>query len=175
MSRSRRGERIVRGRLLGPIAVATLLLTACGATATERRDVPLTPLEASCASAGPPSMGYATLPLLPEDVEPVGVIECQNERVGDTSSGWIERRATSGVEAYVAALRLPDERRPLLGGVNCTASALLIPWSAVVLDDGSALRVGTPVDVCGSPRAEAATAYLALEWSETAPEPAAAG
>ncbi len=155
----------MRGRALGLIAVTALLLTACGATATERRNVPLTPLEASCTSAGPPSMGYATLPLLPEDVAPVGVIECQNERVGDTSSGWIERRATTGIDAYVDALRLPDERRPLFGGVNCTASALLIPWSAVLLADGSALRVGTPVDVCGGPRVEAAAAYTALDWS----------
>jgi hypothetical protein len=158
------------------VALASLAVTACGATASERTDLPLTPLQASCpTSAGPPSTEYARLPLLPADVEPVGVIECQNNRVGDPGSGWVERRATAGIEAYVTALRLPDERAPLFGGVSCTADALLIPWSAVLLADGTALRVGTPLSVCGKPRQEAATAYEALGWSETARVPAPAG
>ena len=155
----------MRARALVTIASASLVLTACGATATERKDVPLTPVEASCpASAEGPTMGYALLPLLPDDVEPVGVLECRTNQTGDPSSGWVERRATTGIDEYVAALRQPDARVPLFG-VNCTADALLLPWSAVLLADGTALRVGTPVDECGKPQREAQTAYDTLPWS----------
>jgi hypothetical protein len=165
----------VRARALVTIAAASLALSACGATATERRDLALTPVEASChASAEGPTMAYATLPLLPEDVEPVGVIECRTNQAGDPGSGWVERRATTGIDAYVTALQQPDARLPLFG-VNCTADALLIPWSAVLLADGTALRVGTPVDACGKPQRDAQAAYDALPWSDPVPVPAPSG
>lgn len=117
----------------------------------------------------PGTADYTTLPLLPDDVTPVGLVQCILDQESDASGRWqvvVESRAASGWEDVVSALRLEDVRTVSLGGVGCDAMLRLLPWTALVLEDGSWMRVGVPVDECGIPLPEVTTALEVVSWEE---------
>lgn len=163
------------------VAGALLLLSACGTELAggsgDRAGGPGTTIPAAC----PPEVAeqfadYRDGVHLPDDVEPVGVLRCVVAQEDDAATGrWTvvrTEKATTGIDAYVAALRLPDEPRPA-GDFACTADALLLPWSAVLLPDGTALRVSLPVDACGKPIQQVRTALDALRFTTVSSERAA--
>jgi hypothetical protein len=76
-----------------------------------------------------------------------------------------ERQAIGGVDALVAALRLPDV--PQQAAVACAAYADVVPELWVVDGGGRALLVRWPVDVCGHLRPEASQALAAVSWRQT--------
>ena len=175
-----RGEPVHRPVLPLAALVGALLLAACGTeTAGSADDLPRTARTSSTTPAECPEglpgtfPDYAAGPHLPEDVAPVGVLRCVVTTEDDPATGrWTvvrTERATAGVDAYVASLRMADEPRPE-GDYACTLEALLVPWSAVLLPDGSALQVALPLDPCGKPRAEVGSALDALVFETVSTE-----
>lgn len=171
------GETTMRAHVPAVAAVA-LLLAACGTETAGSGGAGQAPrsvdtVAAECPVDTEPFADYAAWPHLPGDVTPVGVLRCVVEQEDDPATGrWTvvrTEKATTGIDAYVAALRLPDEPRPA-GDVACTADALILPWSAVLLPDGRALQVALPITPCGKPRAEVLAALEALAFTTVSTE-----
>lgn len=154
-------------RALSVVAATVLLLAGCGSTRLDG-SATAAAIPAECPPDVQPYPDYRTGPHLPDDVQPVGVLRCVVTEEDDPATGrWRvvqTERATSGIEDYVAALRMSDEPRPD-GDLFCTSDLLLLPWSAVLLPDGRALQVALPVTACGKPRAEAELALDELAFT----------
>ena len=103
---------------------------------------------------------------LPADSVPTAAVTCVGgtEQVpGDGEwSVAVTSRATAGLAALVAALRLPS--KPPTNGA-CTADRQ--EPTVVLLQVGTrTLVVASPVDECGQPRSEVQAAFSALTWFE---------
>lgn len=171
----------MRAHLPAAAVAVALLLSACGTQVAGSggggTSAP-TPAPDPVAARCPDSVaeGFADyragIPL-PDDAAPVAVLRCVVAQEDDPQTGrWTvvrTERATSGLAEYVAALRLPDQPKPD-GDYACTADALLLPWSAVVLPDGSALQARLPVTACGKPLPEVMTALDRLGWRTVSTE-----
>ena len=172
------------GRTIVLAVLSALALAGCGA-ASDTGDVGGTPGPTATAEVG--ADGHVCLDLLPVELTsaeaasasarprlgtgPVGqVVVCDDlttERVPGRGE-WqvrIERRATAGVDALVAALRLPDV--PSRAGVSCASYADGVPEVWVVDDHGHAVLPRWPTDVCRHLRMEAKQALSAVTWRET--------
>ncbi|MGE0818720.1 MAG: hypothetical protein AB7O74_08640 [Candidatus Nanopelagicales bacterium] len=167
----------MRAQLPAAVAVA-VLLAACGTETAGTGGADQAPrsagtVAAECPADLEPFTDYASGPRLPDDAAPVGVLRCVVEQEDDPATGrWTvvrTEKATTGIDAYVAALRLPDEPRPE-GDYACTADALALPWLAVLLPDGRALQVALPLTPCGKPRSEVLAALDALDFSTVSTE-----
>ena len=126
------------------------------------------PSEPAPAGGGDPG----TLPLLDDSFRPVAAVVCPAagpRPPGDGKPTATERRADD-VTALVAALRLPDEPR---SGGPCTLELYLMPWLALLDEQGRWTRVRAPVDACGKVRAEVRDAVqgLRLTPASTRPSP----
>jgi len=169
-----------RTRTVGLLAGALGAVLALGACASPQGGAPVddgrssgspTHASASCPQDAQKLMGttdYLTLPLLPASVTPTGVVRCSVQTVDDVTTGrwnvYVQEKATGGIDAFVSALRLPSEPTPA-GDYACTADLRLLPWLAVVLEDGSWMRVGTPVTYCGKPLPAVDAALQAITWT----------
>lgn len=159
---------------------AVLLLSSCGTQkAGPDDDLPrsgglLTPAALDAPAACPDDLDplsldsdYSTGPHLTDDLKPVGVLRCVFSTEDDPATGrWTvvrTEKAMSGIADYAAALRRPNAPEPT-GDVVCTADALVLPWSAVILPDGSALKVALPVGACGKPLPEVMAALESLTF-----------
>jgi hypothetical protein len=154
-------------------AAALLLLTACGTQTSER------PVASPQPSSSGPVCATATIAAhgdlydaadgvrLPADFVATAVVECLVEARPVAGDGvWnflVEKRATVKVDAFVTALRRPDE--PSTGGV-CTAIGYLVPWFAVVDASGRVLHATIPSTGCGQPQSQAMAAMQALPFVE---------
>lgn len=123
-----------------------------------------TPVAAVCPADAAPGGNDESLVPLPDSVTPVGVLECDPQtRLVPGDGEWsvmVERRATTGIEAFVAALREPSSDRP--NGLACTMELRLVTWFALLDAQGRALRVSVPTDTCGKPQQAAMAALEAL-------------
>jgi hypothetical protein len=155
--------------------IALLLLTGCGAQSAVR---PLSsPLPSTtgpvCAAAKITPSGdlYSAADgvRLPDDFVATAVVECVLEARPVAGDGvWnflVEKRATTKLAAFEAALRRPDE--PSTGGA-CTAMGYLVPWFALVDASGRSVHATIPSTGCGQPQAEGMTALQALPFLEVA-------
>ena len=156
------------------LPVATLLLlTACGSVIADRPVASPQPSTSGsvCATAHPSAGGdiYSAADgvRLPEDFTAVAVVECVLEARPVAGDGvWnflVEKRATAKVDAFVAALRRPDE--PSTGGA-CTAVGYLVPWFALVDASGRSVHATIPSTGCGQPQAEGMAVLQALPFVE---------
>lgn len=166
-------------RTLPVAASAVLLLAACGTQVAgdadpNRSGGTSSTIPAECPDGVADSYpDYAAGPHLADDQVPVAVLRCVVAQEDDPATGrWTvvrTEKATAGIDAYVAALRMADAPRPE-GDFACTADALLLPWSAVVLADGTAVQVALPVDACGKPIQDVRTALDALTFATVSTE-----
>ncbi|MCA2217333.1 hypothetical protein [Jidongwangia harbinensis] len=105
------------------------------------------------------------LPLLDDGFTAVAVTVCGTGPLippgGGADPATTERRAES-VDALVAALRLPDERRT---NDPCTANLVILPWFALHDAQGRWVRPGVPADACGKPRREVREAFDGLTFA----------
>jgi len=153
--------------------VALALLTACGTQTAERPVASPQPSVSGpvCATAPVSPSGdiYSSADgvRLPEDFTAVAVVECVVEArpvAGDGSWDFlVEKRATSGVEAFAAALRRPDE--PPTDGV-CPAIGYLVPWFVLVDASHRTVHARIPATACGQPQGDAMTTLKALSFVE---------
>ena len=104
---------------------------------------------------------------LPDDFAPTEVIECVVASKTFAGEGvWSvlqERQARSGIDALVAAMRLPSQATP--AQLACDASLVLVPWFGFFDARGQWLRVDVPRDQCGKPLAAVLTALDALTFT----------
>lgn len=166
-------------RTLPVAASAVFLLAACGTQVAgdagpNRSGGTSSTIPAECPDGVADSYpDYAAGPHLADDQVPVAVLRCVVAQEDDPATGrWTvvrTEKATAGIDAYVAALRMADAPRPE-GDFACTADALLLPWSAVVLADGTAVQVALPVDACDKPIQEVRTALDALTFATVSTE-----
>lgn len=161
----------MRRVIVGGLLLA--LLAGCASRA-DRDGAEASAVPAGCPDlnpTGPMSTDYASLALLPEDAEAVGLVRCDLTFETDTTGRWqwaVESRAASGWEPLVAALRLGDETRPVwdLASQTCALALTVLPWTAVALEDGSWMHVGAPVTSCSDLLPEVMTALDGVVWEE---------
>ncbi len=67
---------------------------------------------------------------------------------------------SAALEAFSAALALPDDRHAL--NVACTADYLILPSFVITLETGEQLRPTPPIDACQKPKSEFLVALDAL-------------
>lgn len=148
-----------------------LVAGGCAGPAVERPAGPpvANPRWESCAvAAAPPSPGFTgaqdalAAPRLDESFRPVAAVVCRSAPVRRPAGGEdlvaAEERADD-VTALVATLRLPDEKRT---DDPCTADLPLVPWLALLDEQGRWVRPGIPADACGKPRREFRDAFAQL-------------
>jgi hypothetical protein len=156
-----------------PLA-ALALLTACG---TQQAATPTaTPLPSTsgpvCASAQIAPVGTLydadANVRLPDDFAATAVVACVIEARPVAGDGvWnflVEKRATAKVDAFVTALRRPDEPTPT--PVGCNSIGYTINWFALVDEAGRVAHATIPADACGHPQAEGRAALAALPFVE---------
>lgn len=157
------------------LALTALLLTACGSAGQEDAGVPGNGVPprygAACPDAatveGPDfSADDELLPRLGSQVVPAGLLRCTVEVRDIAGEGqWsvlVGSWADSDLDAFVAALRQPDEKP---GDGGCPAMLVLTPWFVLVTNDGHLVRARLPDDVCGQPQSAALEALAALPYS----------
>jgi hypothetical protein len=114
-----------------------------------------------CPSSPPPVTAWAGTDL------PTAVFRCFSELEHVAGDGeWqvnVKSRATAGLAALVATLRLPS--LPPVSGQSCTAN-LVLPVQVLLEVGGRTLMVKAPTDSCGQSRSEFLTAYGALTFVE---------
>jgi hypothetical protein len=153
--------------------VSLALLTACGTQSAERPAATPAPSTSGpvCATATITPSGdlYSAADgvRLPDDFTATAVVMCAIEARPVAGAGmWnflVEKRATTKVDAFVTAVRRPDE--PSTGGA-CTAMGYLVPWFALVDASGRSVHATIPSTGCGQPQAEAMRALQALPFVE---------
>jgi hypothetical protein len=113
-----------------------------------------------------------TLPRLDDSFRPVAAIVCPWAGPIPPGDGTATERRADDVTALVAALRLPDEP---LSGDPCTLEGYLLPWFALLDEQGRWTRVRPPTDACGKARAEFRDAIQGLRLipASTGPTPRA--
>ena len=155
------------------VVAAMALLTACG---TEQVVSPTGAVAASsslgsvCATATLPTLGdlysAADRVPVPEGFVATSVVECVVERRPVAGDGvWnflVEKRATANIDAFVTAIRRPDEPTPT--PVGCNAVGYGMPWFALVDASGQVAHTGIPADSCGQPQTEGRAALGALQF-----------
>jgi hypothetical protein len=117
------------------------------------------------------SLAHATGPTpvttLPADFKPAAVVRC--EVVRKTVAGQGERdfavgqTATSGLDAFVTALRIPSSTTNPTGQ-GCSPTGIVLPNFALVDARGHIVRPRLPVDDCDFPLPQALDALSALPW-----------
>jgi hypothetical protein len=156
-----------------PLALLALL-TACGG---QQAVTPVATPQPStsgpvCATAHIPPTGTlfaaADVVRLPEDFVATAVVECVIESRPVAGDGvWtflVEKRATAKVDAFVTALRRPDEGEAV--GVRCNAIGYAVDWFALVDASGRVAHATIPADGCRQPQAEGRAAMQALPFVE---------
>jgi hypothetical protein len=103
--------------------------------------LPSTPL---CPDRG----GNAGAPVSIEGLEIAAVVLCDPGM--ESSSPYVEKRYTSGIEPVVAALGRPDEPRPA-GSYFCSGAPRILTAQVILVSpDGATSVPRLPVDACGS-------------------------
>jgi len=164
---------------LGLVAAAVLATVAgcagpAGEPAQPSGKLRIEPAWTSCAAEAPAPSGrrpsepaptdggdQGTLPRLDDSFRPVAAVVCPSVGLLPPGGGSLipsESRADD-VTALVAALRLPDEPR---SGDACTLELYLMPWFALLDEQGRWTRVRAPSDACGKVRAEVRDAVQGL-------------
>ena len=162
-------------RVVSAVTLALVLgVSGCGSvpapatTTTSTTVTPATtspcPTTADATSFFPAQDARGTLP---DDFVPTEVIECVVASKSFAGEGvWSvlqERRARTGIEALVAAMRLPSQPTPAQQA--CDAMLVVVPWFGFFDARGHWLRVDVPRDSCGKPLGAVRTALDALTFT----------
>jgi hypothetical protein len=160
------------------VGAAAVTLAGCGTAPGILAEGPAAtpsvhPRWSSCAAEMPqPSaedgLDALELPRLGDDFAPSAVIVC-GVQVQRRADGGQDLVATEGraddVTALVAALRLPDEQ--VTDGA-CTADLPMVPWFALLDEQGRWVRPGVPRDSCGKVRVEVRDAVAGSRLTQVA-------
>jgi hypothetical protein len=150
--------------------VGGLLLAGCGSRGVPEPSGAATVSARACpaaADAMPQGLTSWGPERLGADVRVSAVVECVVEnRVVAGDGQWafvIEKRATADLGPLLIALLAEDE--PIPWSQGCAANMELLPWFAVVTDDGTWLRPRIPVTSCGQPEPAVFAALQELRWT----------
>ena len=121
----------------------------------------------SCDSGGNPNANPPTLTPLPADAVLVSAARCLFEPQPVPGDGeWLmrtEQKATTGLEALAAALRLPSEQ--VARGQGCPAIAYPPIVITVVDTTGREIHPQVPHTACGAPLKAVTDAIAGLTWT----------
>ncbi len=156
------------------VAPVAFLAVGCGSViAPVATSPPATPASTAASRCPTPTDLGAFPPdqaaegSLPPDFVPTSVIQCDVVSKPFAGEGvWSvlqEREAGWGIDALVAAMRLPSQPTPAVWG--CDDVLVVVPWFGFLDASGRLLRVDVPRDACGKPLPAVLNAFRALAFT----------